>query len=95
MKQQTGWKRYRRNPEYQTQRWRDLAREVVRGKLCELCAKPARAADHRILAEVRPDLFYERSNLRPLCTSCNARRAAYRSNAVKPYKPPPRRYWVV
>jgi hypothetical protein len=64
VKQGSGWTRYRRNPEYQTNRWKELAREVTTGKACELCGKPARAADHLIPASVRPDLFYDKANLR-------------------------------
>jgi 5-methylcytosine-specific restriction endonuclease McrA len=96
VRQPTGWHRRPRNSLYSTSAWRELSKSVVRGRACVYCGKLATQADHIIPADVRPDLFFDRSNLQPTCRSCNARRAAERSNLKKPYRPrkPVVAYWV-
>jgi 5-methylcytosine-specific restriction endonuclease McrA len=96
MKQPVGWGRARPDPRYKTSTWRELARSIVRGRVCVLCGvAPASQADHILGANERPDLFFVRSNLRPVCRSCHAKREAIKSNAKKPWRPPRLHYWVV
>jgi 5-methylcytosine-specific restriction endonuclease McrA len=75
-------------------RWRELVPQVLaeEGGICHLCGAPgADSADHLIPISIRPDLEFERSNLRAVHHDvqprCNRRRGA------KPLAFQPRRAW--
>jgi hypothetical protein len=64
---------------YQTNRWHQLARRVVKEEpICWLrlpgCTIRATTADHIIPVSIRPDLALVRSNCRGACHSCNSLR---------------------
>lgn len=66
---------------YKTQRWRKLRAFALRRAnwRCQWCGADIRArhagrVDHIQTARKRPDLFFEASNVRALCTSCDAKR---------------------
>ena len=75
--------------------WARLRAEVLAGAdTCTACgtwisddlppAHPHKAtADHIVGLDVRPDLAHDRSNLRPVCWSCNSRRGARYANAKR------------
>ena len=46
--------------------------------VCAMCGDRATAVDHRVPVSERPDLAFERSNLRPICRKCNSSRSAKR-----------------
>src|SRR5450759_1181353 len=80
---QRSWERTyaRTRPEhhnlYQTTRWKRLAAEVIAGATrCTWCLKPTTKllADHVLPVEQRPDLAFDRENVRPSCWGCNTRR---------------------
>jgi 5-methylcytosine-specific restriction endonuclease McrA len=68
-------------------RWRRLLAQVLDedGDICWLCGKPgATSGDHVIPVSVRPDLEFERWNVRPCHVRCNTRRGN------RPVRPAPR-----
>jgi len=80
-----------------TRKWRALRDRVVHEEpVCKLrypgCTIVSTTADHIIPRAVRPDLTYERRNLRGSCGPCNGRRgdgsprrlAAIRKSATQP-----------
>jgi 5-methylcytosine-specific restriction protein A len=63
-------------------RWKKVrALHLAREPLCQDCAEhgvaePAAQVHHMIPVAERPDLAFDRENLRSLCTTCHARREA-------------------
>jgi 5-methylcytosine-specific restriction protein A len=66
--------------QYQTPRWRAARRQVLNEEpLCRSCqargvTMPANELDHIQPHRLRPDLFWERTNLQALCTPCHTRK---------------------
>lgn len=64
---------------YKTERWRKLRAVFLRRHpLCVQCqadgyVRPAEMVDHIVPVKARPELFFEWSNLRPLCKQCHNR----------------------
>jgi 5-methylcytosine-specific restriction protein A len=67
---------------YATGWWQRTRAEVLRRQpLCAECAKigrvtPATEVDHIIPHRGKRELFFDRSNLQPLCHSCHSRKTA-------------------
>ena len=54
------------------QRWTDLRNAYLRmNPACETCGRPGEEVHHVIPRQQRPDLVYDRNNLRTLCKSCH------------------------
>lgn len=72
-----------------TARWKRLSKSVRReNPLCEDCLAEGKKApelstdvDHVIDVEVRPDLAFEKSNLRALCTSHHSKKTLREARA--------------
>jgi 5-methylcytosine-specific restriction endonuclease McrA len=80
-------------------RWRKVRDQVIREEpLCRLrldcCTIRSTTADHIVPVRARPDLKYDRRNLRGSCQPCNMRRGArplsvVRAEQRQPQKPAP------
>ena len=63
-------------------RWQAVRAQVLRDEpVCRECARrgltePATTVDHIVGVALAPERAYDRTNLQPLCTSCNAWKSA-------------------
>ena len=72
---------------YDSPAWKYLRRLVLSASaeasetglpVCAVCSGYAKAVDHVIGIVEAPHLAFEATNLRPICKSCNSRKAARR-----------------
>ncbi|WP_425283400.1 HNH endonuclease [Methyloceanibacter marginalis] len=58
-----------------TKRWKALRLQALRRDRWRCpCGAPAREVDHVLPVRTHPELSYELSNLRSLCSSCHSRK---------------------
>lgn len=66
---------------YNSVRWRTTSKEFLQKyPTCFLCGKPARIADHIQPHRGDLNLFYDDSNLQPMCWSCHSRKTFKENN---------------
>lgn len=66
---------------YNTSRWRSTSKEFLKKfPFCFICGKPARIADHITPHRGDLTLFYDESNLQPMCWSCHSRKTMKENN---------------
>lgn len=66
---------------YESARWRKISREFLKKyPVCLICGKPARIADHITPHRGNLELFYDESNLQPMCWSCHSRKTFRENN---------------
>lgn len=66
--------RLERETFYNSRRWRSLSRQIIAATpICQHCHEQLSAVvDHIVPRLDRPDLSYEPSNLRALCSECHS-----------------------
>ena len=57
---------------YQTAEWKEIKRRLLKDTLCVVCGEPAKALDHIIAHRGNEQLFFDESNLQPLCSRCHS-----------------------
>ncbi len=66
---------------YNTSRWRKTSKDFLKKyPQCFICGKPARIADHITPHRGDLTLFYDESNLQPMCWSCHTRKTFAENN---------------
>lgn len=66
---------------YESSRWRKISKDFLRRyPTCFICGKPAKIADHIIPHRGNIELFYDDSNLQPMCWSCHSRKTMKENN---------------
>jgi len=66
---------------YESQEWRKRrAMFLKKYPVCFICGKPATIADHIIPHRGDLTLFYDESNLQPMCQSCHSRKTMKENN---------------
>ena len=64
--------RFDKHPGYRTEQWKQYSRRrLAEHPWCVLCGRLAQCTDHVQPAATHPELFFEESNHRSLCWSCN------------------------
>lgn len=66
---------------YESALWRRTSKEFLKKyPVCFICGKPARIADHIVPHRGNIELFYDESNLQPMCWSCHSRKTFRENN---------------
>lgn len=66
---------------YNTAAWRKTSKDFLsKYPVCFICGKPAKIADHIIPHRGDLTLFYDESNLQPMCWSCHSRKTMKENN---------------
>lgn len=69
---------------YNTQEWKRRSKAfLARYPTCFICGKPAKIADHIQPHRGDLNLFYDESNLQPMCWSCHSRKTFAENNYFK------------
>jgi len=81
-------RRQRSGGQLTSRRWQNLRARVIREEpLCQLrlscCTVVSDTADHIVPVKNRPDLKYNRHNVRGSCRACNMRRGARSLSEVR------------
>ena len=80
---------------YSSARWRTTSREFLKKyPVCCRCGKPARVADHIKPHRGEIELFYDETNLQPLCQSCHSAKIMAENNFYKSKRQPSKGYGV-
>ena len=72
---------------YESQTWRNISKNFLKKyPVCFICGSPAKIADHIIPHRGNVSLFYDETNLQPMCWSCHSRKTLKENNNF--HRPP-------